>query len=1126
MSKKTAAALSRIILISLVILLNMASVSSAVNANITWDNGGGDGNWNTGTNWSTDAVPNTTSDYARINMATGPVFSGQTATAWRIYLEGAGNGTITMDGGSLTLNNYLYMANTATDRGTLTVNSGTITITGHLYCGVLGTATLNMSDGAINLSGTFYVARDANSVATVNLSGGTITCNALSVRTNSSTANGTINITGAGTLIIAGDVNATITPYINNGWIKAYNGVGTVMKDYNITTPGKTTVWATISDKAIIPSPANSAANVAVNGTNLIWRPGFGAVSHDVYLGTDFNDVNNANRLLGDLNGNGAVDKNDMLLLAEYWLDDPAGTEPYAGVNDDNNVDFFDYALLAQDWMNSAGLVFKGNQDANSFSPGTLAFGTTYYWRIDEVSGPNTAKGDVWLFTTHSGKAANILPINGDLSVMSRAVLSWTAAPNAISHDVYFGTANPPPLIGNQTATIYNPGGIANSTTYYWRIDEHYSGGAPTVTGDLWTFRTMDAAGEPDIVFVQASDPQMEWNYCNGGGIDDLKWGITIDKINQLNPDFVLVTGDLINSAGNTTQAAEYQSYKAALSSTIPCYEVPGNHDISEPPDASKYLFWKNTFAPSVDTDANNPWYSFTYGDSIFIGLDDIVLRSPFGGKDVEEMNWLTQTLIDANAAGYTHKFVFMHVALFITSAGEAYNSADNLPLLIRGQLLSLFHQYGVKVVMAGHRHTNNYAVDGDLEMFTTTSCTCGLGSPPTPPGIRIFKVYSDRVEQEQRTLDSLPVGFANIKKGPYLIYPGVNTQMTVLWQVDAGTSSCNIAWGTDTTYSLGYANTTEYGTDHQHKYTITGLTPGTKYYYRVTVSGVPYTGSFNAAPAADATDVKFFMYGDTRTNGGSHNSVAGQMVSTYTADSAYQTMVLHAGDWVSGGNETAWTNEWYNYSYTNIVNIAANMPLMGCIGNHETSGDSTAAVFKKYRPFPFQSATYFSFDYGPVHVAVVDQYTAGGYNAASTQYSWLHTDLANSTKPWKIIVLHQPGWACAGGHDNDTTVQTDIQPLCVDHGVAIVLAGHVHYYSRASVPFSSLEYPPWGDVQHVTSGGGGAPLYDPVAGQPNIVTYTKSLNYCRVAISGNTLTCTALSSTGTVLDTFTLVKP
>ncbi len=501
--------------------------------------------------------------------------------------------------------------------------------------------------------------------------------------------------------------------------------------------------------KAISPNPANSAISVPITAT-LSWTAGWGAASHDVYFGADFNDVNSAERLLGDLKGNGIVDLNDVSLLTQYWLTDPAGTEPYAAINTDNVVDFFDYALLSQGWMESANPVFKGNQDANSFNPGTLAISTTYYWRIDEVNGPNTVTGDVWSFATQSGKASNPSPANSASNVAINATLSWTAGSGALSHNVYFGTANPPPSIGSQTAATYIPGTLANSTTYCWRIDE--VGGSGTVTGDVWSFTTVASGPQFEYTFVQASDPQMGWTQC--GNMDYL-WGTTIGKINNINPAFVIVTGDLINTSSSNTQAATYKSYAAGINPWIPIYTAPGNHDISEPSNSTKYAWWLANLA--YPTGLANPWYSFTYGNDIFICLDDVTLRSPWGGKDTEEMNWLTQTLIDANAAGYAHKFVFMHVALFITSATEAYNSADNLPLTIRGQLLSLFHQYGVKVVMAGHRHTNNDAVDGDLEMFTTTSCTCGLGSPRTPPGIRIFKVYSDHVEQEVRTLDSLP---------------------------------------------------------------------------------------------------------------------------------------------------------------------------------------------------------------------------------------------------------------------------------------------------------------------------------------------------------------------------------
>ncbi len=351
--------------------------------------------------------------------------------------------------------------------------------------------------------------------------------------------------------------------------------------------------------------------------------------------------------------------------------------------------------------------------------------------------------------------------------------------------------------------------------------------------------------------------------------------------------------------------------------------------------------------------------------------------------------------------------------------------------------------------------------------------------------------------------------GTATLKKGPYLIYPGNNTQMTVLWQLSAA-ETCSIAWGTDTTYSSGSASVPEYGTDHQYKYNITSLAPGTKYYYKVTVGAGITTGSFQTAPAASATNVKFFMYGDTRTNGGSNNSVCAQMISTYTADPAYQTMVLHAGDWVNADAEADWTSQWYNYSWTSLMAAPANMPFQGCIGNHEGS----ASVYKKYRPFPFVAATYFSYDYGPVHVTVLDQYQT--YTNPSTQYTWLVNDLSGSSKPWKIIVLHEPGWSAygSGAHANNTTVQSTIQPLCITYGVQIVLAGHNHFYSRCVVD----------GIQHVTNGVGGAPYYGIDLTRPYVVTATaNTLAVCKVDIQGDSLTCTTVSSGGATIDTFTL---
>jgi hypothetical protein len=46
--------------------------------------------------------------------------------------------------------------------------------------------------------------------------------------------------------------------------------------------------------------------------------------------------------------------------------------------------------------------IFQGNQIATTFDPGTMAMGTKYYWRIDEVGSSGTTTGAIWSFTTLS----------------------------------------------------------------------------------------------------------------------------------------------------------------------------------------------------------------------------------------------------------------------------------------------------------------------------------------------------------------------------------------------------------------------------------------------------------------------------------------------------------------------------------------------------------------------------------------------------------------------------------------------------------------------------------------------------------------------------------------------------
>jgi len=346
------------------------------------------------------------------------------------------------------------------------------------------------------------------------------------------------------------------------------------------------------------------------------------------------------------------------------------------------------------------------------------------------------------------------------------------------------------------------------------------------------------------------------------------------------------------------------------------------------------------------------------------------------------------------------------------------------------------------------------------------------------------------------------------VRKGPYLIYPGDNTKMQVLWQLHSPESH-TLRWGQDTSYSEGSATPDMYG-DNQYEYTITGLTPGAEYYYEVEDVGA---GSFLAAPPDDATDVKFMAYGDCRSNPAIHDAVNAGMIATYTIDPAYQTFTMLTGDWVgSGDRESDWTEQFFNRSWLNTMELQANLPINGCIGNHEGPGN----VFDKYWPYPYESGRrYWSFDYGPAHIVVIDLKSERD-SLYEAQKAWLEADLAASTKEWKFLQFHAPVYSAGGRHPNNMNEQAYIQSLCETYGVAIVFCGHNHYYAHCDV----------NGVKHITTGGGGAGLAGPDPSyHPSIVTALPSYHFCKVDIHGLQLDFEAVESDGTVIDEFTLYR-
>ncbi len=129
----------------------------------------------------------------------------------------------------------------------------------------------------------------------------------------------------------------------------------------------------------------------------------------------------------------------------------------------------------------------------------------------------------------------NPYPEDGETDIPFNIELSWTGGDpdpdDIVTYDVYFGTTSPPPkIVSNHPESTYNPGQLANLTTYYWQIiafDEH---GAATV-GPIWSFITTFnyPPDEPTITGKAKGRPNAEYEYtfvAKDANMDDLYYFI------------------------------------------------------------------------------------------------------------------------------------------------------------------------------------------------------------------------------------------------------------------------------------------------------------------------------------------------------------------------------------------------------------------------------------------------------------------------------------------------------------------------------------------------------------------------------------------------------------------------
>lgn len=258
------------------------------------------------------------------------------------------------------------------------------------------------------------------------------------------------------------------------------------------------------------------------------------------------------------------------------------------------------------------------------------------------------------------------------------------------------------------------------------------------------------------FAFFQMADTQFGFfNQNKEFSRETVNFEKAIAAANRLKPAFVIVCGDLVNKPGDMAQINEYKRIAAKLDPSIKLYNVAGNHDVENTPDAASIKIYQEHFGPDH--------YTFRSGNILGIVLNSSLIKD--ASKAPEEAAaqeaWLRSALEEAKVSDAENIMVFMHHSFFLSDPNEP-DEYFNIDSELRKTYLDLLESYNVRQVFAGHYHRNAYGRSGNLEMITTGPVGRPLGADSS--GFRIVNVDGISVSHKYYSLDSLPETLKSLK--------------------------------------------------------------------------------------------------------------------------------------------------------------------------------------------------------------------------------------------------------------------------------------------------------------------------------------------------------------------------